>query len=329
MNSAIFEMDKNELVSVIIPTHNRPLFIRSAVASVFSQTYRPIEIIIIDDASADPVKTDWFTDNLTYASLSIYRNKIPKGVAASRNLGIIKSNGNLITFLDDDDTWIPDKLSVQIEAFRKKKSANFRAVFCQMVFEDENGVGLHHTNFSFSSETIRRSIIFGDGNLPPQTLLVEREVFDEIGFFDEQMPAFEDRKWALQYLHKYEIILVDKCLVRFRNHAHNRLTTSSTAMLSGELAYTSFVKQYVAEFHSKLLWKAMGFRYAKLGNEYMLSGQMMNGIKSFLTAIRHNPFGLHAWGGLIFGLCGPYLYRKMMALRMNRVRLAENPRCLI
>jgi hypothetical protein len=96
-------------------------------------------------------------------------------------------------------------------------------------------------------------------------------------------------------------------------------------MLAGELAYTTFIKNYIGSTQAKLLRKAMGFRYTKLGNEYLLSGQMMSGVKSFLTAIRYNPFGLRAWGGFVFGICGPRLYRNIMGLRMNRVRLAEKP----
>jgi len=316
-------MKLRALVSVIIPTHNRPEFLRKAVASVVVQTYRPIEIVIVDDASADPVRLNWFTDGLSDVSLSIYRNNISKGAAASRNLGIVNSKGGLIAFLDDDDQWMPDKLSLQTEALIKRKSVNFRAVFCQMIVKNENGMDVYRTNFPTSTEAIRRHILFGDGNLPPPTLLIEREVFEEIGFFNEQMPTFEDRQWALQYLHQYEIILVDEYLASIRHHANTRLTTNSKAMLAGELAYTAFIKQYLFSSHAKIFRKVVGYRYTKLGNEYLLSGQMMSGVKSFLTAIRYNPFGLRAWVGFVFGMCGPGLYRKIMASRMNRVRLAE------
>ena len=314
------------LVSVIIPTHNRPNLVTKAVASVVAQTYRPIEIIIIDDASDDPVSANWFKAEWKDISLSIHCNDISKGVAAARNSGINKSKGRYIAFLDDDDQWLPDKLAIQIDTLNRHGSPQVRGVFCQMIIEDEHGKEIGRTSFPPSAETIRQSMICGDGNVPPQTILVERDTFRTVGFFDEQMPSFEDRQWALRYLSLFEMILVDNYLVRYLEHPAPRLTINSDAMLSGELAYTKFIQNYLKTrgvSNKNNIGKAMGYRYSKLGNEYMLAGQIRAGLTSFLHAITLNPIEFRAWAGFIIGLGGVRFYGKIMAHRMLRVRLAK------
>src|SRR5690349_3602213 len=97
-------------VSVIIPTYNRAQFIARAVDSVLEQTYKDFEIIVIDDGSSDN----------TQEILKAYEGKIRyvyqqnKGISAARNRGIQEAKGEYIAFLDSDDVWKPEKLSVQV-----------------------------------------------------------------------------------------------------------------------------------------------------------------------------------------------------------------------
>lgn len=311
------------LVSVIIPTHNRADFLRKAVASVVAQTYRPIEIVVVDDGSVDPVRREWFKVEWKDVSLFIHRNEVGKGAGAARNAGILKSKGTFIAFLDDDDRWMPEKLGVQMDALNKHKSLQIRGVFCQMIVEDEYGKEIRRTSLPSSMETIRQSMIYGDGHILLQTILVERDVFRNVGFFDEGMPSFEDRQWLLRYLSSFEMILVDIYLVRIREHSKPRLTTNSDAMLSGEQAYTEFIESYLMTQVGSKIGKAMGYRYSKLGNEYILAGQVRAGLISFLQAIAVNPLEVRAWAGFMLGLGGARFYRRIMAYRMPRVRLGD------
>jgi len=312
------------LVSVIIPTYNRANLLRKAVASVAEQTYRPIEIIIVDDGSDDPVKSEWFKGEWKDISLLIHRNDFSKGAAAARNTGIIKSKGNLIAFLDDDDQWMPEKLNLQIDVLSKQKALKIRGVFCQMIIEDEHGKKIRQTSFPSSTEALLQNMVCGDGNIPLQTILVERDAFNNVGLFDEQMPTFEDRQWLLRYLFSFEMILVDHYLVRFLEHSGPRLTAYSDTMLAGEQSYTKFIQNHLKTQDGSIVGKAMGYRYAKLGNEYILAGQVRTGLMSFLQAIAANPLEFRAWAGLMIGLGGSRFYRKIIANRMLRIRLSEN-----
>ena len=99
------------LISVIIPTFNRVEFISEAIDSVLSQTYSNFEIIVVDDGSTDNTK-----QLLTkYGSRITYDFQENKGVSSARNKGLDIAKGEWIAFLDSDDIWLPEKLSLQMQ----------------------------------------------------------------------------------------------------------------------------------------------------------------------------------------------------------------------
>jgi len=108
---------KND-ISVIIPTFNRADFLRKAIESVLSQTYRGFELIVIDDGS---------TDN-TYEIVSEFKNNIVYikqkniGAASARNTGIKRAKNKFLAFLDSDDCWDKEKLAIQIDEMQKNPS---------------------------------------------------------------------------------------------------------------------------------------------------------------------------------------------------------------
>tara|TARA_Y100001954_G_C15788583_1_gene593839 strand:- start:1204 stop:2127 length:924 start_codon:yes stop_codon:yes gene_type:complete len=104
----------NPLISVIIPTFNRPSSLARAVKSVLTQTFGNLECIVVDDCSSIPASTI-LEKQLTYDTrLNVVRNSVNKHVSYSRNIGINLSKGEYIAFLDDDDYWYPEKLSLQL-----------------------------------------------------------------------------------------------------------------------------------------------------------------------------------------------------------------------
>ena len=103
--------EKNPLISVIVPYYNSKEFINFALNSIFDQSYRPIEIIVIDDCSEIPFCFSGLNDDL---NVKIIRNLQNLGAGKSRIIGIQNARGRFISFLDCDDIWLPDKLSLQI-----------------------------------------------------------------------------------------------------------------------------------------------------------------------------------------------------------------------
>src|SRR5690606_26350807 len=106
------------LVSVIIPTFNRAQRLHVSVESVIAQTYRPIELLVIDDGSSDgtPEVFPPLEQKAREAGIStVFVRKENGGCASARNLGLESASGALIAFLDDDDRWMPDKLARQVQ----------------------------------------------------------------------------------------------------------------------------------------------------------------------------------------------------------------------
>jgi glycosyltransferase involved in cell wall biosynthesis len=314
------------LISTIIPTYNRPALLRRAISSVANQTYRPIEIVVVDDGSDEKVESSWFKIAYQDISIVIHHHIKPLGVSASRNAGIRISKGAYIAFLDDDDHWMPEKLESQLNLLRKLETPRIQAIFCQMIIQDNTGNEIRRTHYSPSNQIIRNSLLFQDGNLPPQTLLIKKEVFNQVGLFDETFRSHEDRQWALRYLSQFRIVLLDRYLVWYVEHQGLRLTSNPEMMLKGEIAFAQFIEEFAGYLGKVPYRKAMGYRYAKLGNEYLLAGYFSQGIKAYGRAILLNPFEFRTWAGFFLGLGGISFYRKILALRMLRVRFAESNR---
>lgn len=194
------------LVSVIIPTFNRAWAIGRAVDSVLAQDYRPFELIVVDDGSCDQ----------TSEILACYGDRLSvihqknRGVSAARNQGIARAGGDLIAFLDSDDFWRPQKLSVQVDYFTSHPDA----LICQTgEIWIRNGVrvnpGKRHQK--------RAGMIFTPSLdlclVSPSAVMMRKILFDTMGGFDESLPACEDYDLWLRVTCRYPVHLVDAPLV--------------------------------------------------------------------------------------------------------------------
>jgi len=109
------------LVSIIVPYFNDPINIHSSINSALNQTHTKIEIIIIDDENSIKSKKVLYENFKNNKKIRIFTNKNNSGVASARNLGIKKSKGKLIAFLDSDDSWKKQKIKLQIQEIKNKK----------------------------------------------------------------------------------------------------------------------------------------------------------------------------------------------------------------
>ena len=193
-------------VSVIVPTYNRASLLKEALDSVLAQSYRNFELIVVDDGSTDH----------TRRLLASYGDRITvlfqpnAGVGAARNLGIQAASGDLIALLDSDDYWLPEKLAAQVAFFK----ATPQSLICQT--EEiwiRNGVRVNpkrrHRKLS--------GMIF-QASLPlclisPSAVMMRKSLLDEVGLFDEDMPACEDYDLWLRITWKYPVHLISVPLV--------------------------------------------------------------------------------------------------------------------
>jgi len=198
-------MNKNdeEYISIIIPTWNRASFLEKAVTSVLRQTYKNFELIIIDDGSDD--ETDSLIRSLDDPRLHyLYQENL--GVSAARNTGIKKSKGAILAFLDSDDYWIEEKLEKQYEFMQRTLSdvSHTQEIWYR------SGKILHQKkkHRKESGDLFHRSLEICCISI--STVMVRKEVFDCVGYFDESFPACEDYDMWLKVTSRYPVFLLDE-----------------------------------------------------------------------------------------------------------------------
>ena len=207
------------IVSVIIPVFNRSTLVIEAIDSVLEQTFNNFELIIVDDGSTDDVKIVLNQ----YGNRLIYIKQDNKGVSAARNKGISMAKGDFLAFLDSDDLWLPEKLSRQVEFF----SENPNAMICQteeVWIRDGGRVNPKKRHRKPSGMIFEPSLSLC--LVSPSAVMMRKELFEEVGVFDESLPACEDYDLWLRISHKHYVYLIDEFLIVKRGGHADQLSKS-------------------------------------------------------------------------------------------------------
>ncbi len=193
-------------VSIIVPTYNRGWIIKEAIESILAQDFDDYELIVIDDGSSDDTP-----DQLrTYGDRIRFFQQVNRGVSSARNAGIREARGELIALLDSDDTWLPEKLEAQVAFFNAFPEARI----CQT--EEiwmRNGVRVNpgRRHRKESGMIFERSLALC--LVSPSAVMMRKSLLDEVGLFDEDLPACEDYDLWLRIAWKYPIHLIDQPLI--------------------------------------------------------------------------------------------------------------------
>ena len=190
------------LVSVIMPTFNRAETISKAIQSVYEQTYKNWELIIIDDASTD--NTEDIVKTIDDERIKYVKNECNRGANFSRNYGCKMAQGEYLAFLDSDNYWLSEKLEKQVQVLRSS-SEKVAFVFCQIkLFNDEKVRVIPDDKFCIGNvESIMKKYNVIDTN----AVLMKRVVFEKMGGFDESMPRLQDYDlfYNVIVIHHYEV----------------------------------------------------------------------------------------------------------------------------
>ncbi|MEA3500414.1 MAG: glycosyltransferase, partial [Candidatus Marinimicrobia bacterium] len=190
-------------ISVIIPVFNRENTISRAIDSVLNQTYKPLEIIVVDDGSTD--KTDDILKSYSDKIKVIHQKN--SGVSAARNNGIKNSVGKWIALLDSDDEWLPNKLQLEVDYINKNHRINILQTE-EIWIRDGRRVNPKKYHKKISGDIFKKSLELC--LVSPSAVIFKRSLFDEIGDFDEELPVCEDYDYWLRTSLKYHVGLVNK-----------------------------------------------------------------------------------------------------------------------
>ncbi|MFA5147173.1 MAG: glycosyltransferase [Candidatus Omnitrophota bacterium] len=214
MDSAV-KGNGSPLVSVIIPTRNRSSFLERAIESVLAQTYKKIELIVVDDASDDDTAGSVMALREKVPGLVYIRNEKPGGGAASRNTGIRKASGEYIAFLDDDDEWMPGKLNAQVDFFRAHP--DIAAVSCYFIIKKDGRTVKVRKQEAISFDDMLWDNFMGSFSFA----MVRSSIFGKVGYLSEDLSSCHDWDFWIRVARIYRIGVVPEFLCVYRWHTAN------------------------------------------------------------------------------------------------------------
>lgn len=211
-------LDKFFGVSVVLTTFNGKSkgFLSQAIESVLTQTYQNFELLIVDDGSSDDT-FEFLRSEYLDPKIKIITQK-NSGVSVARNVGIANASFELIAFLDDDDIWEPEKLSLQTQEFLCQ--ANLSMNYCAIKRVDADGKFLNLQYHQAPSE-MYQALLFSNIVDATSGVVVKKDVFEQVGGFDNISQGAEDYEMWLRIASKFKINSLSTPLVKYRVHISN------------------------------------------------------------------------------------------------------------
>lgn len=283
---------KDPLVSVVIPNYNYAKYIAATVDSVLSQTYRKIEVIVVDDESKDN----------SLEVLGAFGDRIQViaqkngGVSRARNNGAAASLGDFLAFLDADDIWLPTKIERQMERMREDESVGL--VHCSMTYIDPDDNVLGEITEGTEGNVGDKMLRFDGGGVigAGSTSLIRKEVFDEVGGFDVRMSTAADWDISYRIAAKHTVAVVLEPLVLYRQHNTN-MHGNIGAM---EHDMTLGMKKAFAAGAPSNGGVGYGNLYKTLAGSYFHAGQYPAFMRTAALGLYHKPSNLSYFLGFPF-----------------------------
>ena len=201
----------------------------AAIGSVLAQTFSDFELVVVDDASDEPV--DDIVKLFRDPRLSLIRHDRRRGGAAARNTGLRNTNGEFVAFLDDDDEWYPEKLARQVKVLSRSHSETGAVYTGYEVVDRDTGKVLsrmlpeHRGNVS-------SVLLHGNCIGPTSTIMLRRKCFEDVGMFDENLPSFQEYDLWIRLSKTYQFDHVSECLFNYHVHAR-RIWTNPDVICKG------------------------------------------------------------------------------------------------
>jgi glycosyltransferase involved in cell wall biosynthesis len=233
------------LISIIIPNYNRKKTLLKAISSCLNQTYKSVEIIIVDDNSNFNLESyiqKKFPKSYNNKLIKIFTNKKNLGAAKSRNIGFNKSKGNYISFLDSDDYWATTKLAKQINRFYKNKKLDL--VYCDQYLI--TGKQKKKSNKKMIKSNILNELINGWTAPNTSTLMYSRKAFKRIGGFNENLKSCQDHDlWFRVAKKNFNVDFINEPLSYFVMDSPKRISYDLDNRMNGVVSFLENIKNYI------------------------------------------------------------------------------------
>ncbi|MBC2717421.1 MAG: glycosyltransferase family 2 protein [Desulfobacteraceae bacterium] len=309
-------------ISTVVPTYNRSDFLLNALESIRQQSYRPIEIVVVDDGSTDDtirVIRKWakqYNEPKTFVIRWIVQSN--QGANAARNRGIEESHGEFIAFLDSDDQWLPEKLAMQISIMQK--NADIGGVYCGMRNVDlVTGEKEKFSPRAYPEGDLLRQLLIHDVTEATSAWVVRKECFNQVGMFDISLPARQDWDMWIRLSEKYMIGCAPEILVELGNHPGDRVRSKAHREID---AHQTIFRKYAylrAKFPFWVSLTARSAMYRRRGRVYFHRGiSRKKAFAMYLSAILVWPFDFDSYAALT-GMMLTDEFRRKIRFFWNRI----------
>lgn len=213
------------LVSISVASYNNAHLITETLDSIFNQTYRNIELVVVDDFSTDnsiEIINKWVAEyGHRFQHVELIQHEKNKGVCAAANSMVKNSKGDFISYIASDDTMLPDKTEKQL-ALLQQASEEVGMVYSDAYLMDEESnpiygwfIQRYRQDFVWPPSGWLFEELLNGNFIPAMSVMIKKEVFDDIGYFDETL-VFEDYDMWLRIALKYKIVYSEVPSVRYR-----------------------------------------------------------------------------------------------------------------
>lgn len=278
--------DDRPLVSVVLPTYNRASVLPGAIESALSGTYDRLELVVVDGGSTD--ETPAVVESYDDPRVEYVRRDSSEGVSAARNLGIERSSGDLVAFVDSDDRWRPDALARRAAALRAAPPA-YGVAYCGI--EKREGEPITRSG---RSGDVREALRHLAVPTYTSTLVVRRALLERVGGFDEALPCFEDWELCLRLARECAFVYVDEPLV-VKGESGDNVSADPDRLLTA-IERLEATYDLPADTRARLL--------ADAGATHCEAGRVADGRDYLERAIRLDPTRFNAVAAYLLSLTG-------------------------
>lgn len=285
----------NEKVSVIIPTYKRYDLLERAIKSVINQTYKNIEVIIVDDNANFPEirkKTEEIVKK--YPQVIYVQNKKNLGGGPTRNVGIKKSTADYIAFLDDDDEFLPTKIEKQYNLYKSLNNDKVGMIYCYVDNYDEEGNYLGANKKDFEGCCLYEHLRYFTATT--SCWLCPKKALLDVGMFDD-IPSQQDATLILKMLGMgYEIYRVPEVLLKWYFHDKNSgITTVNDKYIQNIIDYQNLGKTYFDRLNKKQVKNIKYGFHNKLFNLYLSNKDKQKAKEELHKMKKIYPYGIRVY----------------------------------
>ena len=290
---------KNELISIVITTYKRSDKVEDAIKSAINQSYKNKEIIVVDDNSEileERVKTETIVKK--YKSVKYIKNSKNLGGALSRNVGIKSAKGSLISFLDDDDIYLPNRLYEMYKVYLKHKEDNIGLIYCSCdcINDNKEIIGSYENNYN--GLPLYQQML---GCIAGTSMwLTPKNVLLKVGLFEDS-PCKQDSILLLKIIaNGYNVYSTNKKLVLYYEHDNSKgISGIKVSNIVGLNNYRELCRKYYKKLNHRQIDDVECNFSKQLITLYVINNMQNDAKKELKNIFKRKPFNKDLYKGML------------------------------